>query len=300
MKIITSAHTLDRSGVPTYTLTLYNELIRRGHDVLVYSPLSGALAKKMNTVDSLKGVEAPGIILAQHKTCSIKLKNAFPSIPMILITHGIVPEQEQPARIDIDYYLPVNEQNAENLISQYVDLDRIKIIRDFIDTEEFKPVTPLAKDKPKVLFISNYKKWRAWQDLTKACSILGLEFTAVGSPYGRSRNVAKTINNADLVVTWGRGILEAMACGRPAISYNKRMGAGYITPEVYMENRIYNLGGIRSRYTFNLEELMGEIKKYNPEDGMVNRELIMEYHDSKKCVGQILDVVKRFVGKSDA
>lgn len=300
MKIITSAHTLDRSGVPTYTLTLYNELIRRGHDVLVYSPLSGALAKKMNTVDSLKGVEAPDVILAQHKTCSIKLKNAFPNVPMILITHGIVPEQEQPARIDIDYYLPVNEQNAENLISQYVDPDKIEIIRDFVDTEEFKPVAPLAKDKPKVLFISNYKKWRAWQDLTKACSILGLEFKAVGSPYGRSRNVAETINNADLVVTWGRGILEAMACGRPAISYNKRMGAGYITPEVYMENRIYNLGGIRSRYTFNLEELMGEIKKYNPEDGAVNRALIMEYHDSKKCVDQILDIVKRFVGKNDA
>lgn len=295
MRIITSSHTLDRSGVPTYTLALYNELTRRGHNVLVYSPLSGALAKKMNTVTDLKGIEAPDIILAQHKTCAIKLKNVFPNVPMILITHGIVPEQEQPPRIDIDYYLPVNEQNAENLISQYIDPGKIKIIRDFIDTEEFRPVNPLAEDKPKVLFISNYKKWRAWQDLTKACSILGLEFGAVGAPYGRSRNVAETINNADLVVTWGRGILEAMACGRPAISYNKRMGAGYITPEVYMENRIYNLGGIRSRYTFNLEELMGEIKKYNPEDGVVNRELIMKYHDGKKCVDQIEAVISRMV-----
>jgi len=292
MNIITSSYTLDRSGVPTYTLTMYNELVSRGHNVLVFSPLSGELAKKMNAVDSLKGIEAPDVILAQHRTCAIKLKNAFPNVPMILLTHGIEPEEEQPPRIAIDYYIPVNEQNAENLVSQYVDPNKITIIRDFVDTEEFKPVKPLA-DKPKVLFISNYKKWRAWQDLTKACSILGLEFKAVGSPYGRSRNVAETINNADLVVTWGRGILEAMACGRPAISYNKRMGAGYITPEVYMENRTYNLGGIRSRYVFNVEELVGEIKKYNPEDGAVNRALIMKYHDSKKCVDQIEGIISR-------
>ena len=293
MKIIISSYTLDRSGVPTYTLTMYNELVRRGHDVLVYSLLSGALARKMNAVDSLKGIEAPDVILAQHRTCAIKLKNAFPNVPMILLTHGIEPEEEQPPRIAIDYYIPVNEQNAENLISQYVDPDKIEIIRDFIDTEEFRPTKPLAEDKPRVLFISNYKKWRAWQDLTRACSALGLKFQAVGAPYGRSRNVAETINNADLVVTWGRGILEAMSCGRPAISYNKRMGAGYITPEVYMENRTYNLGGVRSRYTFNFDELIEEIKKYNPEDGAVNRELIMKYHDSRKCVDQIEEVIKQ-------
>jgi len=295
MNIITSSYTLDRSGVPTYTLTLYNELTRRGHSVLVYSPLSGELAKKMTSTDSLKGVAAPDVILAQHRTPAIKLKNAFPNVPMILITHGIEPAEEQPPRIAIDYYIPVNEQNAENLVSQYVDPDKIEIIRDFIDTEEFRPIKPLSKDKPKVLFISNYKKWRAWQDLTRACSTLGLEFQAVGAPYGRSRNVAETINNADLVVTWGRGILEAMACGRPAISYNKRMGAGYITPEVYMENRIYNLGGVRSRYVFDFEGLVGEIQKYNPEDGAVNRGLIMEYHDSVKCVDQIMAIVNRLV-----
>jgi len=293
MKIITSAYTLDRSGVPTYTLTLYNELIRRGHSVLVYSSLSGALAKKMNSTMDLEGVEAPDIILAQHKTCAIGLKSAFPNVPMIFLTHGIVPEEEQPPKIDIDYYISVNEQNVENLASRHgIDPNKIEIIRDFVNTEEFKPVKPLA-DIPKVLFISNYKKWRAWQDLTRACSTLGLEFQAAGAPYGRSRNVAETINNADLVVSWGRGVLEAMACGRPAISYNKRMGAGYITPQVYMENRTYNLGGVNSRYTLRFEELIGEIEKYNPEDGAVNRGLIMKYHNSRKCVDQIEEIISR-------
>lgn len=296
MKIIISAYTLDRSGVPTYTLALYDELIRCGHDVLIYSPISGELAKQMNSVIDLRGAETPDIILAQHKTCAVELKAAFPGVPMILLIHGIEPREEQPPEIDIDYYLPVNEQNAESLISRHaIDPNKIEVIRDLIDTEEFKPVRPLAEGKPGVLFISNHRKWRAYQDLARACSTLGLEFRAVGAPYGRSRNVAETINKADLVVTWGRGILEAMACGRPAISYNKGMGAGYITPEVYVENRTYNLGGIRSRYTFDWKELMREIEKYDPEDGAVNRELIMKYHDSKQIVSQLLAVVRRFV-----
>lgn len=292
MKIIISAFTLDYSGTPTYTLTLYNELVSRGHDVLVYSIRMGVLAEQMNAVDNLKGVEAPDIILAQHRTPAMRLKVAFPDTPIIFIAHGMYPEEEQPPRIDIDYYLPVNEQCFENMIGHHVDPQKIKIVRDFVDTEEFKPTTPLATDRPKVLFVSNYKKWRAYQDITKACSQLDLDFKAVGSPYGRSRDMAKTINEADLVVTWGRGILEAMACGRVALSYNKRMGAGYITPEVYMDSRKYNFGGYRSRYPFGVEGLIEEIKKYNPDDGVANRDLVMEYHDSKKGVDQIMGIVE--------
>jgi len=294
MRIIISSYTLDRSGVPTYTLTLYNELVRRGHDVLVYSPLCGSLAKRMRTVDSLEGVGEPDIVLAQHRTCAIRLNEVFPDAPMVFIVHGVAPDEEQPPQIDFAQYISVNEQNAEHLVSQHgVDPGKIEIVRDFVDTEEFRPTKPLAGDRPKVLFISNYKKWRAWQDLTRACATLGLEFKAVGAPYGRSRNVAADINEADLVVSWGRGVLEAMACGRAAISYNKRMGAGYITPQVYMEHRTYNLGGVNSRYRFDLAGLMREIGKYDPRDGAVNRGLIMEYHDSRKCVDQIEEVISR-------
>jgi len=292
MKILTSAITLDRSGVPTYTLTLYRELVSRGHEVTVYSPMAGELAEKMNTITSLIEPKEFDVILGQHKTCVINLKKFFPNTPILYLTHGVLPEEEQPVN-GMDYYLPVNEQCAAHLIDFGISPHQIGIIRDFIDTEEFKPSRPLS-DKPKVLFISNYKKWRAYQDIEKACRHLGLEFKAVGSPYGRSRNVAESINNADLVISWGRGILEAMSCGRAVISYNKRMGAGYITPKVYMDNRGYNLGGINSRYMFNVEELKEEIKKYNPKDGKINRELVTRYHDTVKCVDQLLAVVDKF------
>ena len=291
MRIIISSITLDRSGVPTYTLTLYRELISRGHSVFVYSPNLGELGEEMRAVNLLSGSEAPDVILAQHKTCAISMRALFPDVPMILLTHGIQPEEEQPPEIGMDYYLPVNEQNAAHLIKLGVNPEKIDIARDFVDIREFRPTKPLSKDKPKILFISNYKKWRAYQDITAACSQLGLEFKAVGSPYGRSRNVAEDINDADLVISWGRGILEAMACGRTAISYNKRMGAGYITPDVYMDNRGYNFGGVRSRYTFDLAGLIEEIKKYDPKDGVINRALVARYHDSKRGVDQILDIV---------
>jgi len=316
MRILISSITLDRSGVPTYTLTLYNELVYRGYDVNVFSPGLGALAGQMKAVDSLDNIETPDIILAQHKTCAIELKKKFPDTPMIFITHGVEPAEEQPPNIDIDYYISVNEQNVDNLLTYNINSKKIEIVRDFINTEQFKSVNPL-RDKPRVLFISNYKKWKAYEDFKKACEMLGLEYKAVGAPYGRSRNMAETINEFDLVITWGRGILEAMACGRSAISYNsgidkdylikknlygkkkpkwlpsKRMGAGYITPEIYMKSREYNFGGINSKRFFTFENLVEEIKKYNPKDGAINRELVMQYHDSKKCVDIIINIIKK-------
>jgi len=294
MRIIISVITLDVSGTPTYTLALYNELVSYGYDVLVYSPISGEMAQDMKTVTSLDHIRTPDIILAQHKTCAESLKKNFPNVPIIFLAHGTLPDEEQPPEMEMDYYISVNEMIADHLIDKGVNPKKIKIVRDFIDVEKFRPTKPLS-EKPKVLFISNYKKWRAYRHIQQACSQLGLEFKAVGSPYGRSRNMAETINNYDLIISWGRGILEAMSCGRAVLSYNKQIGEGYITQDNYIEGRKYNFGGDGSRFTFTLEQLIEEIKKYNPEDGSVNRDLVMEYHNTTKCVNQIIGIISNFI-----
>lgn len=301
MKIIISSRTLDRSGVPTYTLTLYNELVALGHEVLVYSPKSGVLAEEMEVVTGLReGEKAPDIILAQHRSCATYLKGIFPRTPMIFLAHGVLPEEEQPPRINVNFYVAMNEEIVENLLGQYIDPIRIRIVRDFIDTKVFRSVVPLSEGKPKVLFISNYKKWRAHQHISEACSRLGLDFKAVGAPYGRSGNMAETINEADLIISWGRGILEAMSCGRAVISYDKRMGDGYITPDVYLESREHNFSGYRCRYLLSIYNLMEEIRKYDPKHGAENRRLVMNGHNSKEGVDRIMDIVHILARRGDA
>ncbi|HLG90821.1 MAG TPA: hypothetical protein VI336_01525 [Candidatus Saccharimonadales bacterium] len=292
MKILISTYTLDLSGVPTYTLTLYRELVKRGHEVSVYSPGSGPMTELMDVHPNFDKLEAPDVILAQANKCAIWMKGHFPNVPMIFINHGVLPALEQPPRIPIDRYIAINEQSLDMMIRQYVDREKIDIVRDFVDTEQFKPVEPL-RDKPRVLFMSNYKKWKTYHTIEAACRNLQLEFRAVGSPYGRSRDVPKDINQSDLIISMGRGIIEAMSCGRAVISYSELLGDGYLTPEVYMESRTRNFGGYECQYAFSVEELMAEINKYTKSSGKINRDLALEYHDSVKGTDSILEVIKR-------
>ncbi len=293
MKILISAESLDLSGVPTYTRTLYNELIRLGHEVRVYSPTGGELAPYMGAVNYpiQLGFFSPDVILAQGRDCAATLRREYPNVPMVFSAHGIIPFPEQPPEFHVEQYIAINEQTTRNLVERGIPRNKIRIVRDFIDTREFYPFTKLRDTRPRVLFISNYKKWKNYSNLGKACEYLGMELKAIGSPYGRSRNVAEDINNADIVVTWGRGILEAMACGRAAISYDKERGDGYIDIETYELSRERNFSGFECRYRMGINHLMDELGKYNPKSGEVNRALVVENHDVRTNVEGLLEAL---------
>ncbi len=296
MRVLLSSYFLDLSGVPTYTLTLYHELRRRGHDVTVYSPQGGPLGNQMRTCSILDGTTPPDVILAQANVCAESMRAVFPRAPMIFSAHGVLPAMEQPPRCEVQGYTAINEDVAENLAAHGVDAGRIEIVRDFVDTDRFLPMLPLNERVRRVLFISNFKKWRTYDLIAGACKKIGAELKAVGAPYGRSPQVEHEINRADLVVSVARGILEGMACGRPAISFNQLRGDGYLTPEVYLESRTRNFAGARCRHAFDVDGLAGEMSKYDTSDGMVNRRLVMEHHDHVKGVDRLLEIVGRLCG----
>jgi len=301
MKILISSYVLNRSGTPTYTLTLYNELLRRGHDVTVYSPQMGTLAKQMNAVDSLSGSH-PDVIIAQMNICAVTLRSAFPNVPMIFSAHGIDPVSEQPPEVEVQWYTAINEDVRDNLVLHGIGPERITIVRDFIDTDLFRPVKPVNDEPQIVLFISNYKKWRTHAVINRACKKLRINYKAIGSPYGPSHHVEWDINKADLVVSVARGILEAMACGRPVISFDIMRGDGYVTPELYFESRTRNFGGRgfdrKCLYSFNADTFVAEIKKYSADDGIINRDIILEHHNHVKGVDSIMSIINNLYAGS--
>jgi len=291
MDILISTNLLNYTGVPTYTLTLYNQLIKRGHRVTVYCPTGGRLASYMNTIYSLDFAGWPDVILAQHNNLAREMRKKWPDIPMIFISHGILPDLEQPPiDIKIDKYIVVSEEVLFNLASYNV--TNVKIVRNFIDTDRFYCKEPV-RDKPeRLLFISNFKRWKTFETIKKSCKIMDIEFRHLGFTSHPKYEVEDYINQSDIVISLGRGVLEAMACGRPAIVFDRRRGDGYINRDTYRRSRMNNLSGRAYSLDCKTKVIMGEIKKYNPDDGVMNRHIVLEHHNHVKAVDTILDIIE--------
>jgi glycosyltransferase involved in cell wall biosynthesis len=295
MKILISSNTLDLSGVPTYTLSLYEELVKRGHKVQVYSPKAGPLMSLMEVCVDLDMVNKPDVIIGHHRDCSAVMREGFPGVPLIFSAHGVEPEGEQPPNFEADWYTAINEETFKNLVFKGVSIDKITIVRDFVDTKRFSPLSPLNDVLKRVLFISNRKKWKTYAIIRKVCKYLDWDFTAVGSPYGRSYFIEQNINNSDLVIGSGRALLEAMSCGRPVISFDKGVGDGYFTENVYRESRTHNFCGAQCEFAFDEKGLLREMEKYSPEDGKMNREIILVHHNVVDGVDLLLSIIKRLL-----
>lgn len=295
MKIITSAHALDLSGTPTVTLTMYEELVKRGHEVTVYSPLGGPLEKSMRVVKNVDELDIPDVILAQHVPCAVDLKAKFPHIPLVFYCHGFVQEIEQPPPFTANHYLVINEECQQNYLNKGIPKSSITIVRDFINMDRFKPTSKINHKLTRVLFISNYKKWKNYKAVSGACQKLGLELTCCGSPYGRNYKIEDAINNTDLVISWARGILEAMSCGRAALSFDRYEGDGYISPTSYYEARQDNFSGRHFKYAYDADTLAQEMRKYDPDCGENNRQLIAKHHNVISGVDEILSILTKYL-----
>lgn len=291
MKILISAYTLDLSGVPTYTQTLYNELTYyRGHDVFVYSPKGGYLENCMVTYKDTSEIPTPDIIIAQHRDCAIALRSKFPNIPMIFSAHGFFDSEQRPP-VEIQKFIAINENGVDDLVRHGVERNKIDIVRDFVDMNRFTSRSKIHDTVMDVLYVSNYKKGKTYQVILNSCKELGINMHAVGAPYGRAKKIEDDINSVDLVISSGRVILESMSCERAVISFEKERGYGYIAPENYWESRRGNFGWPTGPYYFEVDTLIEEIRKYTPISGKINREFVSLYHNSVLVTDQILGII---------
>ncbi len=308
MTIVCAMLTLDYAGVPTYVLTLSRELKRRGHRVVVYCPREGGgpMAPLLDVVRRVSELpEAIDAILVHHRSLASSLRDRFRGVPMIFVAHGVFSPESAPPDVPVDRYVAINEQTAVQLVEYNVPMDRIDLVRDFVDVDRFHPASELRKEKPRVLFLSNYKRWNNYFFAFDACAALGLPFRAVGSPYGRSVSVERDINEADVVLSWGRGVLEAMACGRAVISYDQARlcqedmyttvtGDGYLTIGRYFISRQRNFGPVGCCWTFSSAvDVARELRLYDPADGEANRALALLHHGHVAGVDAVLASIEK-------
>lgn len=263
--LITNNHLAHMGGTETWVLTMARHLSKE-HEVGVFTHVKGFVSDllKDHIDDNPRGYD---LALINHNTCN-KVDAKF----KIFTSHGTVPELEKPPQgleyYDIDYFVAVSENVSRH---HYIP----KIIKNPIDTELFKPTSPIGEHPTRVLGITQGK-------------IPNINML----PVRRDRDdMVERINKADLVVSMGRGALEAMSCGRPVITWDNRPYWGQ-RGDGYLDDLSKLTGNVAGEYTRTEIDWFTEINKYKPEHGQRNREYILKHHDVNKIAKEYLDIWK--------
>ena len=283
MKILITNGFLDLyGGSEAWCYAMAMEFKRRGHQVDVYTTICGKIFNEFvkNGIELTHG-GTYDLILANHN-----LVPAGCNGKIIHTCHGIE-------------WFGRNMPNVKNVAVSKTIANKWNvdiIIPNSIDTNRFCCKKPLHNYIKKILSLC--KSDTANDVLKQICHDADTEFESM---YGKEIfNIEDKINEADLVVGVGRSLLDAMSCGRPVVSFDDRyyyetrmMGHGYLTSDKFKFQEIDNLTGNSLKKSFNKLELAKEIfEKYNPKDGEINRQYILDNLSVEKAVDRYLEIYK--------
>lgn len=257
--LITNNHLANMGGTETWVMTMVKELAKE-HQVGVYTKAKGYVSNLLKEYinDDPKDYD---LALINHNSCAdvdAKYK--------IFTTHGTVPELEKPPK-GMNYYVAVSENT-----SKYHKVPHI--IKNPIDTERFAPINPINSRAESILTI-----------VDKHVGLHGIR------PSRHKNNMPELINQADLVVSMGRGVLESMSCARPVIVWDDRPYWG-ARGDGYLDNLNKLTGNVAGEYNLKQIDWQAELAKYRPEHGQRNREYILKHHDVKNIAKEYLKIWK--------
>jgi len=312
MKILITTQYLNNfTGSEIFTFNLAEKLGEKGHEVCVFSPVLGStISKKLKKIgidvsDNILDFENHkfNIIHAQHNVTAILARSVFPDAPMFFMSHGYLPELEQPPSIDlgIEKFIVISEEIKDYFVKKYsLSEEKIKMVRNSIDVNRFSSQKKPHSKAKKLLVLSNHYTDNCRRVIEGACKDLKLNVIHVGLPENPvpPRDVSKFINDSDIVVALGRGALEAMACGRNVIVYDMHGGDGFVDEKNFFEIRKNNFSGRRFGKKYTIDSFKKEIEKYNPNIGKALANIIHKEHSVDKLTDDLLNIYSEKRGKN--
>lgn len=297
MRILVGQNHLDTiGGSETYAYTLIEELKRRKFKVELAcgSNRFGIMSKKIyqnfgifpNSFD-----KNPDVCFINH-TSTIKkvLDSKIDSNFIFQICHGTVPSLEQPFGKPIKKYISISEEVSNHLVTKGFSSD---IIVNGINTDRFAP-TFVNKKVKNILSLSQSERFNHF--LSKIC----LKNDWVFKSHNKFKNpvfeIENLINEADLVISLGRGAYESMSCGKNVLvadwrPYQDPLMDGLITPDNVNEMIRFNCSGRRFKKQVTEETITEEIKKFDHKFCEINRSYALDNLNIKTQTEKMLNLI---------
>jgi len=276
---------LDRlGGTETWTRSMVAAL-RDRMDVDVYATQATdiVLPGVITDVSMLK--KKYDFIIMNHNTVQHRLRDIEGL--KIFTSHGIFPQIEEP-HPGADRYVAISEEVRTKMIQ--MGFENVYIIRNGIDTERYKPTRALNRVPQKVLCLCQGEKARAM--VKEATHRMKMQYVE----HDRDEvHIEREMNAADIVVTLGRGALEAMACGRVVFVFDSRgymggapRGDGIVKESNWEVLAASNFSGRARNLEYTVDDIVNNFRIYEANMGPTNRNIVVKHFNIHQQVEKYL------------
>jgi hypothetical protein len=285
-------------GAETYTATVSERFELLGHRVTIYAPTASpeglefaaaqGLALKLGEVPPLDGIDA---VLAQDGASVGLIASSRPELRQVFVCHGLAPAEHLPASLNpAPPVVAMNDRIARHAAAA-VSRPRVERLRQPIDISRFHPRGGSRPRPRRVLALGNYLEGPRRAMLENACGDLGLELVQLGVTEQPTITPEVPLAEADIVVGYGRSILEAMAMGRPAYVWDHGGGDGWVTPETYSAMEADGFAGTATSAIIDADRLRADLGEYRPELGPLGSDLVVDHHSANDHAETLLDLL---------
>lgn len=295
MKIlITNNHLQIAGGTETWVEEMALALIRMKHEVEVWTPHQGEFSKNM---------ESKGIVIAKHtwgkydlaiinhNTCLLKTSHL--KCPRIFTCHGTVPKMERPIPMRDTKYVAVSKEIEAWMKSIAMPAQAVIVNSTTIP----KIRTQYREGKERVL-LSICQGQEAIDACRRACDVLGITFRShLRGGKTQTFDIKEAIADSDIVVSLGRGAVEAMVQGCSTIIFDSRayngagtLADGLVTPEKFDLLQTCNWSGRALRLQYSVNDLVSEIERSTVPNAKAVQQLAFEKLSIDIAAQQYLDL----------
>jgi glycosyltransferase involved in cell wall biosynthesis len=303
--LLTNHHLISYQGSENFTFTIADFLTRNGHQVTVYSAYVDQLRNDFENlgitiVSDLKLLKEQSFDLAHvhHHINAYEIRYYFPHLPIVLLCHG-VPFLEHPPALDlkISQYLATSERVRECMATKGVAKDKIIIFRNMVDSEKFYPRSEISPKPRRALIISNKIDSDSENVIRQACEALKISCVFIGQRFRPVdyHQMPLLLNEADIVFSLGRGVIEAMLCGRIPVVFDYEGGDGMVTPSTIMQNVTCNFSGNLHNAHYTVDELISILSLYQADDALQLRQIALENFAASNRIGTLLDIYYKHI-----
>jgi hypothetical protein len=296
MKIALGLSSFGIGGTESYALTVAEQLDRLAHEVSVFTPQPGPGAELARE----RGIAVHGVddlpadldvAFLQDAAVAFEMAELRPAARRVFVAHSESFDPQAPPQLEgvVETAVALNERVARRLRAFAGAVPVVRLAQP-IDTERFLARGELPERPRQALLLSNNNLGDREAILEAACGEAGMSLARVGGQAGQSSDPREQLASADVVIGYGRSLLEAMACGRAAFVYDWAGGEGWVTAETYPAIEADGFAG-RDEKVLDAAALTAALRGYDRSMGSVNRDLVIAHHRANVHAQQLLDLL---------